>query len=134
MVKVSTLSKNCCQLQFPFFTFKESTSTLLVNPLNSFFTNQTLFDFFLKGEEKRIKRKQWSPGVSLQRNAVFLIITVAVVIVNLISIIIFVKDSYLRTRSMYLVINLTVQARSKHKMTGAHINSPPSRPPLRSLG
>ena len=41
-------------------------------------------------------------------NAVFLTITVAVVIVNLISIIIFVKNSYLRTRSMYLVINLTV--------------------------
>ena len=41
-------------------------------------------------------------------NAVFLTITVAVVIVNLISIIIFVKDGYLRTRSMYLVINLTV--------------------------
>ena len=41
-------------------------------------------------------------------NAVFLTITVAVVIVNLISIIIFVKNSYLRTRSMYLLINLTV--------------------------
>ena len=40
--------------------------------------------------------------------AVFLTITVTVVAVNLLSIIIFVKNSNLRTRSMYLVINLTV--------------------------
>ena len=37
--------------------------TRKVNPLSSspnflFSTNQTLFDFFLKGGEKRIKRKQ----------------------------------------------------------------------------
>ena len=40
--------------------------TRKVNPLSSspnflFSTNQTLFDFFLKGGEKRIKRKQWYP-------------------------------------------------------------------------
>ena len=40
--------------------------------------------------------------------AVSLSIAVAVVAVNLLSIIIFVKNSNLRTRSMYLVINLTV--------------------------
>ena len=40
--------------------------------------------------------------------AVFVTITVAVVAVNLLSIIIFVKNSNLRTRAMYLVINLTV--------------------------
>ena len=40
--------------------------------------------------------------------AVFLTITVAVVAVNLLSIILFVKNSNLRTRAMYLVINLTV--------------------------
>ena len=45
-----------------------------VNPLSSppnfpCSTNQTLFDFFLKGGEKRIKRKQWSPGWSLQLSA-----------------------------------------------------------------
>ena len=40
--------------------------------------------------------------------AVSLTITVAVVAVNLLSIILFVKNSNLRTRAMYLVINLTV--------------------------
>ena len=40
--------------------------------------------------------------------AVCLTITVAVVAVNLLSIILFVKNSNLRTRAMYLVINLTV--------------------------
>ena len=40
--------------------------------------------------------------------AVFLTIAVAVVAVNLLSIILFVKNSNLRTRAMYLVINLTV--------------------------
>ena len=40
-------------------------------------------------------------------NGVFLTITVAVVTVNLISIILFIKNSNLRTRAMYLVINLT---------------------------
>ena len=40
--------------------------------------------------------------------AVSLIITVAVVAVNLLSIILFIKNSNLRTRAMYLVINLTV--------------------------
>ena len=40
--------------------------------------------------------------------AVFVTMTVAVVAVNLLSIIIFVKNSNLRTRAMYLVINLTV--------------------------
>ena len=40
--------------------------------------------------------------------AVFLTITVAVVAVNLLSIILFIKNSNLRTRAMYLVINLTV--------------------------
>ena len=40
--------------------------------------------------------------------AVFLTITVAVVAVNLLSIILFAKNSNLRTRTMYLVINLTV--------------------------
>ena len=40
-------------------------------------------------------------------NGVFLTITVAVVTVNVISIILFVKNSNLRTRAMYLVINLT---------------------------
>ena len=40
--------------------------------------------------------------------AVFLTVTVAVVAVNLLSIVLFVKNSNLRTRSMYLVINLTV--------------------------
>ena len=40
--------------------------------------------------------------------AVYFTITVAVVAVNLLSIILFVKNSNLRTRAMYLVINLTV--------------------------
>ena len=40
--------------------------------------------------------------------AVSLTINVAVVAVNLLSIILFVKNSNLRTRAMYLVINLTV--------------------------
>ena len=40
--------------------------------------------------------------------AVSLTITVAVIAVNLLSIILFVKNSNLRTRSMYLVINLSV--------------------------
>ena len=40
--------------------------------------------------------------------AVYLTITVAIVAVNLLSIILFVKNSNLRTRAMYLVINLTV--------------------------
>ena len=40
--------------------------------------------------------------------AVFLTIYVAIVAVNLLSIIVFVKNSNLRTRAMYLVINLTV--------------------------
>ena len=40
--------------------------------------------------------------------AVFLTIAVAVVAVNLLSIILFVRNSNLRTRAMYLVINLTV--------------------------
>ena len=40
--------------------------------------------------------------------AVSLTITVAVVVVNLLSIILFAKNSNLRTRAMYLVINLTV--------------------------
>ena len=40
--------------------------------------------------------------------AVFLTINVAVVAVNLLSILLFVKNSNLRTRAMYLVINLTV--------------------------
>ena len=40
--------------------------------------------------------------------AVYLTITVAVVAVNLLSIILFVKNSNLRTPAMYLVINLTV--------------------------
>ena len=40
--------------------------------------------------------------------AVFLTIAVAVVAVNLLSIILFVKNSNLSTRAMYLVINLTV--------------------------
>ena len=39
---------------------------------------------------------------------VYLTITVAIVAVNLLSIILFVKNSNLRTRTMYLVINLTV--------------------------
>ena len=40
--------------------------------------------------------------------AVYLTIAVAIVAVNLLSIILFVKNSNLRTHSMYLVINLTV--------------------------
>jgi len=40
--------------------------------------------------------------------AVFLTINVAVVAVNLLSIVLLIKNSNLRTRSMYLVINLTV--------------------------
>ena len=40
--------------------------------------------------------------------AVFLTVSVAIVTVNLISIILFIKNRSLRTRAMYLVINLTV--------------------------
>ena len=40
--------------------------------------------------------------------AVYLTITVAIVALNLLSIILFAKNSYLRTHAMYLVINLTV--------------------------
>ena len=40
--------------------------------------------------------------------AVFLTVSVAVVTVNLISIILFIKNRSLRTRAMYLVINLTI--------------------------
>ena len=41
-------------------------------------------------------------------SAAFLAVTVAIVTVNLLSIILFIKNSNLRTRGMYLVINLTV--------------------------
>ena len=98
--------------------FKEPTSTLLVHlqgspPNFSFSTNQTLFDFFLKGGEKRIKKKTMSSMAISSTEcstwfAVSLTITVAVVAVNLLSIVLFVKNSNLRTRAMYLVINLTV--------------------------
>ena len=40
--------------------------------------------------------------------AIFLAVSVAIVIVNFLSIILFMKNSNLRTRAMYLVINLTV--------------------------
>ena len=40
--------------------------------------------------------------------AVFLTMSVAIVTVNLLSIILFIKNRSLRTRAMYLVINLTV--------------------------
>ena len=40
--------------------------------------------------------------------AAFLAVTVAIVTVNLLSIVLFIKNSNLRTRGMYLVINLTV--------------------------
>ena len=40
--------------------------------------------------------------------AVFLTVSVAIVMVNFLSIILFMKNSNLRTRAMYLVINLTV--------------------------
>ena len=40
--------------------------------------------------------------------AVFLIVFVAIVTVNLLSIVLFIKNRSLRTRAMYLVINLTV--------------------------
>ena len=40
--------------------------------------------------------------------SVLLTVTVAVVAVNLLSIVLFVKNSNLRTRAKYLVINLTV--------------------------
>ena len=40
--------------------------------------------------------------------AVFLTVSVAIVTVNLISIILFIKNRSLRTRAMYLVINLTI--------------------------
>ena len=40
--------------------------------------------------------------------AVFLTVCVAIVTVNLLSIIVFIKNRSLRTRAMYLVINLTI--------------------------
>ena len=40
--------------------------------------------------------------------AVVLVVSIAIVTVNLLSIILFIKNSDLRTRGMYLVINLTV--------------------------
>ena len=40
--------------------------------------------------------------------AVFLTMSVAIVTVNLISIILFIKNRSLRTRAIYLVINLTI--------------------------
>ena len=52
---------------------------------------------------RRISSADCSTGL-----AVFLTVTVAVVAVNLLSIVLFVKNSNLRTRAMYLVINLTV--------------------------
>ena len=52
---------------------------------------------------KRISSAKCSTWLS-----VFLTVTVAVVAVNLLSIVLFVKNSNLRTRAMYLVINLTV--------------------------
>ena len=118
-MKVSTLSKNCCQFTISILDiFKKSTLTLLVHlhgspPNFPFSTNKTLFDFFLKGGEKRIKKKTliFMTIASAECStwyAVFLTIAVAVVAVNLLSIILFVKNSNLRTRAMYLVINLTV--------------------------
>ena len=58
-------------MQPPFLIFKESTSVLLVHLLINFLfsTNQILFDFFLQGREKRIKRKQSSEEGSLQPSA-----------------------------------------------------------------
>ena len=97
----------------------EPTSSLLVHlqgspPNFPFSTNQTLLDFFLKGGEKRMIKKKtlisWmiSSAECSTWLAVFLTVTVAVVAVNLLSIILFVNNSNLRTRAMYLVINLTV--------------------------
>ena len=90
-------------------------SVLLVHPLINFLfsTNQTLFDFFLKGGEKRIKKKtlisrMLSSAECSTWYAVILTIAVAVVAVNLLSIILYIKNSTLRTRAMYLVINLSV--------------------------
>ena len=61
--KIGLLTRKGCWLQSPFWTFKESTSDPLSSSPNFLYsTNQTLLDFFLKGREKRIKRKQWSPG------------------------------------------------------------------------
>ena len=67
----------------------------------------------MKGEEERIKKKtlisrMLSSAECSTWYAVFLTITVAVVAVNFLSIILFIKNSNLRTRAMYLVINLTV--------------------------
>ena len=116
-MKVSTLSKNCCQFTISILDiFKKSTLTLLVHlhgspPNFPFSTNKTLFDFFLKGGEKRIKKKTLIFRIfSRVQHMVcwILTITVAVVAVNLLSIVFFVKNSNLRTRAMYLVINLTV--------------------------
>ena len=116
---MSTLSKNCCQCTISILDiFKKSTLTVLVHiqgspPNFPLSTNQTLFDFFLKGGEKRIKKKTLISRMpfSAERStwyAVSLTIAVAVVAVNLLSIILFIKNSNLRTRAMYLVINLTV--------------------------
>ena len=49
-----------------------------------------------------------SPSDCITWFAVLLTLSVAIVIVNFLSIILFMKDSNLRTRAMYLVINLTV--------------------------
>ena len=49
-----------------------------------------------------------SPSECITWFAVFLTESVAIVIVNFLSIIVFMKNSNLRTRAMYLVINLTV--------------------------
>ena len=89
----------------------------------SFLSNQTLFNSILskgrrtteengyKCEAKRSKRKQVMPLSSsecITWFAVTLTVCVAIVTVNLLSIILFIKNRSLRTRAMYLVINLTI--------------------------
>ena len=59
--------------------------------------------------------------------AVVLIVSVAIVTVNLLSIILFIKNSDLRTRGMYLVINLTVADTLVGVISSLHLLRFPSK-------
>ena len=93
-----------------------SHSGLFSSPPNvSFPTKQPLLEFVfvqvaeqLKvGSEKKLST-MLSTSECINWFAAFLTVSVAIVTVNLLWIILFIKNSNLRTRGMYLVINLTI--------------------------
>ena len=106
-----------------YWTLKNRRQPCLFTSHFSFLSNQTYsIQILSKGrrtteengqkcETKRSKRKQvmqLSSSECITWFAVTLTVCVAIVTVNLLSIILFIKNRSLRTRAMYLVINLTI--------------------------